>query len=332
VWFRESIGLHEAQASELLSGVMPITPLLARGLAQSVGSTADFWLERQKQYQLSLKALAAAEPQLEEWAVSFPLKSMVASGWLAKPRSKADIPYELLDYFDVESVDEWRANYLKRLGMTQFRTSGSFQDDTSSTAAWIRYGELKAEAIQCKSWDQQGFRTSLTGLKQLTSEPNPRTFIPHLIAECAKHGVAVVVERCVTGCVASGATCMLNANKALLMLSGRFLSDDQFWFSFFHEAGHLILHGSKPHVDALNFSTGQKEKEANEFAEAILIGPEQLSTLQSMPINKFSIVRLARRCNVSPGIIVGQLQYRNRISRKLFNKFKTRYKVDSFIP
>jgi Zn-dependent peptidase ImmA (M78 family)/plasmid maintenance system antidote protein VapI len=328
--FRQEIGLAEEDAGKLLAGVLPVTPTIAKGLAHHIGSTATFWLERQKQYQDGLKQLATAEPELTDWVATFPVKKMVESGWLSRPHSKDDLPSELLDYFDIETVQEWRENYLARLGVTRFRTSGAFENVVFTTVAWIRHGELLAEKIACQPWDRNKFLANLGELKALSKIEDPKTFVRKLQQECAKYGVAVVVTRSITGCAASGATLMLEKDKALLLLSGRFLSDDQFWFSFFHEAAHLVLHNQKPHIDHESTSTPQEESEANHFAQRLILEPEGDDALLALPINQFSIGRFARRCGVSPGVIVGQLQHRGRISPKLFNKLKVRYPAASF--
>jgi Zn-dependent peptidase ImmA (M78 family)/plasmid maintenance system antidote protein VapI len=328
--FGQELGLKRPDVDKLIAGVIPIDRSLASGLVKSIGSTARFWLERQKQYQKALEHLAAAEPELQEWSSRFPLRKMIDAGWMNRPLHKSDAAFELLDYFDVASVSEWRDRYVSRLDTTHFRTSAAFEDNPASTTAWLRYGELRAESIQCDPWNRQSFEQSLVEIKRLTNERDPQVFIPSLTEICARVGVVVVVERCVDGCTASGATYMLDAGKALLMVSGRFLSDDQFWFSFFHEAGHLLLHGDTTNIDAGGYTTPSKEDEANEFAQSVILSPASEKELLSMPVNKFSIVRLARRCNVAPGLIVGQLQHRNRISPKLFNKFKVRYQVGSF--
>ncbi len=328
--FRHEIGLNESQAAELFAGVMPVTPLLAKDLSRLVGSTAHFWMERQKQFRNTLDELAASEPELLEWGASFPVQKMIESGWLPKPYAKTDIAFELLDFFDIESVEEWRKRYPARLGLTKFRTSQVLENDLPTTIAWIRRGEVLAENIECGAWNRDGFHACLRSLKPLSRESDPEKFLPKLRKECAKYGVAVVVARSINGCAASGATIMLNKQKALLLLSARFLSDDQFWFSFFHEAGHLLLHSGEPHIEYDDASTSKQEDEANRFAEGVILESAGESTLQNMQVNSFSIARLARQCDVSPGVIVGQLQFRGRISPKTFNKFKIRYRVGSF--
>jgi HTH-type transcriptional regulator/antitoxin HigA len=329
--FMKAMGLADREASGLLSGAVAITPSIAASLSKAVGSTARFWLERQKQYQTSIKELNLMTPDLAHWVSTFPLKAMIDSGWLPRPASKDDAPFELFDYFAVSSIKEWKEKYLVRLGKTQFRTSEAFENNIAATTAWIRHGELLADAMPCKAWNPKGFAESLRGLKALTKENEPSIFIPQLQQECAKHGVAVVIARCAPGCAASGATCMLDDNRALLLLSGRFLTDDQFWFSFFHEAGHLVLHGKEPHVEEKNSSSPEREAEANFFAQSVILDPEGDQGLSSLAVNKFSISRFARRCDVSPGLIVGQLQNRKKVSPTTFNNFKIRYKASDFI-
>src|SRR6185503_7262686 len=127
---------------------------------------------------------------------------------------------------------------------------------------------------------------------------------------CAESGVAVISLRAPTGCRASGATRFLSANKAILMLSFRHLSDDHFWFTFFHEAGHLLLHGKKRFfLEADELTTTTEENEANAFAASTLVPAEfrhELLTLQ--PTHK-AVIRFAMHVGIAPGIVVGQLQH-----------------------
>jgi Zn-dependent peptidase ImmA (M78 family)/plasmid maintenance system antidote protein VapI len=328
--FRIEVGLDKTQTSELFAGVLPITPLIAKSLAKSLGSTPRFWMERQRQYGETLKQLAAVKPELTEWGAQFPLKKMFESGWLHRPHAKSDEVFELLDYFDIETLDEWREKYPARLGLTKFRTSETLQNDLPTTLAWIRRGELLAEEIECAAWNRTAFQSSLPALKPLSRITSPEDFLPILQNHCARYGVAVVVARSIPGCAASGATLMLSKKKALLLVSARFLSDDQFWFSFFHEAGHLVLHENEAHIEQHEASTPQQEAEANLFAETLILEPAGKDVLRDMTISPLSIARLARQCNISKGLVVGQLQNLGRISPKLFTKFKIRYRSSSF--
>jgi plasmid maintenance system antidote protein VapI len=323
-----SLELQDAELNNLLIGQLAISSGLAKRLAAVLGSTPRFWLERDKQYHESLKTLELAAPELQRWAQSFPVTEMVKAGWLNKPM-RNEVAAELLAFFGVSSLDDWKEHYQARLTQTKFRTSESFKNAIGSTTAWIRRGEILAEEMNCGIFNKESFGQSLSQLKLLSREEKPGVFVPALQKECAKHGVAVVVTRCVPGCAASGATQLLENGSALLLLSARFLSDDQFWFSFFHEAGHLMLHSDEACVEEYGAEPTVIEQEANAFAQELILDPLGEDQLSALGFNKFAIARFARRCNVSTGVIVGQLQHRTN-KHSTFNQMKIRYVPQDF--
>jgi len=138
--------------------------------------------------------------------------------------------------------------------------------------------------------------------------------------------VAVVIERAPSGCRASGATKFLSPKKALMLLSFRHLSDDQFWFTVFHEAGHLVLHAQDGlFLEGIETADSTAEDAADEFARLNLFTEVGLKELQSLPLNHFAIARFAKRLGVAAGLVVGQLQNMKRIPYGHFNYLKARY-------
>src|SRR5713226_6410294 len=231
-----------------------------------------------------------------------------------------------LRFFNVPNVQAWRRKYANLPEMVAFRTSRSFDSRPAAVAAWLRRGEIESEAIDCHQWDPGRFEVLLSGIRSLTRQKNPNRFVPELRDLCAEVGVAVAVVRAPNGCRASGATRFVADNKALLLLSFRYLSDDQFWFSFFHEAGHILLHSHQEvFIEGIETPNSAAENEANEFASRTLILPQHRPELLRLRQSKFELVRFARRIGVSPGIVVGQLQYHGKIKRNHFNGLKRCY-------
>ena len=112
----------------------------------------------------------------------------------------------------------------------------------------------------------------------------------------------------------------------MILLSFRYLSDDQFWFTFFHEAGHLLLHGDRCiFLEGDDTLTTEEEAEANAFAANILIPPEYQAEMLRLPLDGRAVMRFARKVGVSPGIVVGQLQHHGRFRRNQLNNLKRRY-------
>ncbi len=134
--------------------------------------------------------------------------------------------------------------------------------------------------------------------------------MPQLTSLCADSGVAVIFLPELPGTGVSGATSWLSSNKALIQLSLRYKSDDHLWFTFFHEAYHILKHGRKKVFLEFDGNRGREENEANEFAANKLIRKESLAQfVQVDDFRRSAIKRFATQMGISPGIVVGRLQH-----------------------
>jgi HTH-type transcriptional regulator / antitoxin HigA len=193
----------------------------------------------------------------------------------------------------------------------------------------LRQGERLASAARCGDYNKAGFEAALKDVRTLTRQSSPAKFFPELQRLCAATGVAVVVAPAPDGCPVSGATKWLAPNKALIMLSLRGKADDKLWFTFFHEAGHLLKHGkSLTFLDILGVAglDAGEEAEADAFARDFLISPSAWATFVAAGV--FSAARIqafAKAQGVSPGIVVGRLQFDRHLSYASMNLLKVKY-------
>ena len=325
--FAERIGRTSEEVEELISGAEKITIETARKLESVLGASVAFWMIRESQYREDEARLASdiIPDSTEQWLADLPLVDMEKFGWIG-PISRSATLTECLRFFGVPDFQAWREKYSGLLRQAAFKTSPSFQANPSATAAWLRQAEIEAESIRCGLWNAERFGQTLVAIRQLTRKKDPDTFIPELRRRCAECGVAVVILRSPTGCRASGATRFLSPEKALLLLSFRYLSDDHFWFTFFHEAGHLLLHNRNAlFLEDQDVSTTKEEEDANKFAADILIPLQFRKEMFNLPVNGFDVIRFAKIVGVSPGIIVGQLQYYRRFTHRQLNNLKRRF-------
>ena len=335
--FAELMDSAAEEIDDLLVGRTTITISTARQLSLILGASCEFWMSRDFHFRESVKRL---NQEGQEWLKRLPLSDMVSFGWL----ERAPLPAEELDvclrYFNVSNILEWNSNYNAIGRIATFRTSPSYDSRIESVATWLRQCEIQADRIQCSPWDPEQFERSLVRVRELTRQKDPATFIPQLQQLCSESGVAVAIVRAPAGCRASGAARFVTDDKALLQLSSRHLTDDHFWFTFFHEAGHLLL----PSQKSLNLSRLEdtdaclinepgvnetlREEEANHFAARALIPTEFERKLVSLLPRPLSIAKFAKEVGTSPGIVVGQLQHQGRIPYRHFNGFKQRFKWD----
>jgi len=322
--FSDLIGSSREKASDLLQGRIPITISIARQLEHVVGGSVEFWMSRDFQYRQDSSRLHQAD---EQWLNELPIGDMVKFGWIRPAPRPSDEMRACLKFFGVESVQDWHELVARLSEAVAFRTSTSFESHPGAVAAWLRQGELVGEAIKCKAWSSNRFGEVLSTVRSLTREKDPGRFTPKLKELCATAGVAVAIVRAPNGCRASGATRFLSPKKALLQLSFRYLSDDHFWFSFFHEAAHLLLHGDKRlFLEGTDIPITKEEEEANRFAEDMLVPPGLRLAMLSLPLNGRKVIRFARKLGISPGIVVGQLQHYKKIDLHQLNGLKRRFK------
>lgn len=314
----------------LLAGTERIEKQVAKLLAKSVGAAPEFWTSRQAKYDAALDRTASniASDVATAWLRSLPLKDMRAGGWIV-PATREHSLSAALAYFGVTSPGEWRERYAEHATKYTYRTSQTFESKLGALAAWLRQGELQAAGIKCAKWDPETFRSALVEIRRLTRLKCPSMFMAKLRDYCASSGVAVVFIKAPAGCRASGATRFISRDKAMLILSFRHLSDDHFWFSFFHEAGHLLLHGhDSTFVDGDAAETTEKEKEANLFAAGTLIPPPERGRLERLRADVNNVVRFAVSIGISPGIVVGQMQHGGLLGPNQLNGLKRRYTWD----
>lgn len=325
------LGYSLERTERLINGKEAITRDVATLLSERVGGSEKFWLSREKNYRSEVARLqsSGSAPAAKAWLDELPLKDMHKFGWIPSHSRVEDNVGACLAFFRVRDVTEWRTKYSQFLSLVSFRTSPTHKSEPGSVIAWLRYGEIKSEEISCRPWNAANFERSLIGMRRLTRKKDPSIFIPELRKMCAENGVALVIARGPAGCRASGATRFLSDKKAMILLTFRYLADDQFWFTFFHEAGHLLMHSHK----ALFLEDGsdvslKEEHEANLFAQNILIPPEVRAEFISLKPSKDSVMKFAVKIGISRGIVVGQLQHQRRLEPSQLNSLKRRYSVE----
>ncbi|WP_332602511.1 ImmA/IrrE family metallo-endopeptidase [Arthrobacter sp. S2(2024)] len=323
----EACGLRGEEFDSLLQGALPLTRKIAESLSRSLGGSTSFWIRREERFRES-KAIVEADL----WVQSLPLNSMKKLAWLEVPRDWRARIDACLDFFGIASLDAWQHSYANQLQTVRFRTSPSYPNQVSSVSSWLRAGEIAREGFTGGAFDPGALMSALPEFRKLTRIPDPDEFIPKLQTLAAQCGVACVIVPVPEGCAASGASRVLSDRSALIQLSGRYLSDDQFWFSFFHEVAHLLLHKEAPlHVDGdpAAFEADKAESEANSFSADVLWPFENRPTAEfARKPSRRDIIRLAFKAGTSPGIITGQLQSSGVLDHSECNNLKRRYKRD----
>lgn len=307
---------------DLIAGKLEISEALAAQLEEHLGSSKEFWLRREREFRDAVTDSVAAILG----NIRLPLGEMRRFGWLRSfYKGDGDLAASAR-FLGITCEQDFEDAYGELEDALAFRRSGSYDTALGSLIAWFRAGQLATSSLDIGKWDPKLFTSQLPGIRELTRERDPAIFFPRLKAACSKAGIALAVVRAPSGCPASGATYFPPGGTPLVILSFRHLSDDHFWFSFFHEAGHVLLHGNRLFVELPGSVPNEREREADEFASLALIPTEFQDEMRSLDRSRYSLVRFARRVGVAPGIIVGQMQHAGILRYNQLNSLKRRYR------
>jgi Zn-dependent peptidase ImmA (M78 family) len=286
---------------------------------------ANFWLNHQRSYDeyIARKKRMEVIRASVDWAKQFPLAEMVKKGWITATSSIEEKTAELLSFFGVSTPEAWHDYYFDQQLKVAFRISLSHTSEPFALSAWLRRGELQASELPVTAYSEKAFKELLSSIKKLMAT-HPEDFFQQLQSMCLSVGVKVVHTPCLPKAPINGSTRWLNETP-FIQLTGRYNRNDAFWFTFFHEAGHIILHGKKdiflenieyPDKDFL------KEKEANEFAVRWTFTKEQeRAVISRKVVTENDIVQFAQEFNTHPAIIIGRLQHDRLIPYSLGRNF-----------
>jgi HTH-type transcriptional regulator / antitoxin HigA len=335
-------GLTPKTISEICNGKAPITPTTALALENVFGRPAHFWLNLQRRYDEAEARLnlATKTKQWRDWAKRFPLKDMKRFRWIEMNDPAKNEIEVLLQFFGVSSPDSWRAVW--ETCRVVYRQTRKFQTTEEAVSAWVRETEIEAGKIdfEVKEFDETRLRESLSELRQQTKEPVSK-FVPRVQSICATAGVVVVWVPQLPQTGISGCARWLSDTKALIGLSLRYKWDHQMWFTFFHEIGHLLLHG-KDHDFVVDNPTEdvcdrvidpqmqKHEEEANRFALDALIPPTALAEfIEKAEFTNDAVLTFAQKQGIGPGILIGRLQQEGILKyhqgTRLMRKFEWEY-------
>ena len=315
------MGMSEKTISQIVNGVAPITYETAERLELVLGIPAHFWNRRELTYRQAIARaeVAARLNQDIAWLDKIPVRVLKDRGFIADVTEKSELVRLSLAFFGVSSVEAWQETWADPIA--QYRGKAVQEKKPGFVAAWLRMGEVQAASIAAEPFNAGLFREALQQLRGMTTEA-ARVWSKAMQDLCAKAGVAVVFTKEIPGAGVSGATRWLTKDKALIQLSLKYKTDDQFWFTFFHEAGHILLHGKRQVFVEFGLTTKSiEEEEANRFARTQLI-PDGIAHHLPALRDRTKIRLFAKKCGVAPGIVVGRLQHDGIVYRSAFNDLK----------
>jgi HTH-type transcriptional regulator/antitoxin HigA len=301
----------------ILRGSSSITPEMAVLFENTTKIPAHFWINKQSRYNefKARKQRKQAVEKAEEWTRTFPYTVMANYEWVPKTRKIEEKTINLFEFFAISTHEAWEKLYIESQLKVAAYASLKHTHEPQAISAWLRQGEIEAEKCTVPELNKKTLKQNLYEIKSIMAA-HPKDFFQLVRNLCMEAGVKVFYTPILPKVPISGSTRWIK-DTPVIQLSARYKQNDRFWFTFFHEVGHILLHGKKYiSLEGINFSDADpvKEQEAHDFAEGWTFSKsEEKELLSEKQIDENLIIKYANRFNTHPALIIGRLQHKGLI-------------------
>lgn len=317
-------GLSAKHLNQVIQDVVPLSADTALRLERTLGIPATVLTQADAVNQANKQRNKVRESLTDHraWFARFPKAALTQLKVVDARSSLAEQIEDLLTYLGVADPDAYDAVYGE--GVLSFRRAQRWEVNSYATALWLRSAELKAEGLDVAPYAKASFVELLDELRELTLLPIGQAF-PILQARCADVGVAVVYNPGIEGTRTSAAIRWLGPERPVIALAERGQFEDSLWFSFFHEAGHVVLHPRRKSVIELDGADDEDgaETDANSFAKKTILRG-RLRELVKLE-GREEVEAFAKELNIHPGLAASIRAYETdkdgwRLASKLRRK------------
>lgn len=310
--FAEVLGRPVQAVNEILKGKKSITATTARELEGALETPAQFWLNLETAYRLSLEAQNDREVARRSKLFSrTPIADLRRRGWIRDTKDTSELEADVVRLLRLNHIDDPPSMRFAARKSTDYRKVEPEQE------AWCSRSRQLAESLSVNRFTQKKLQNSLGELRSLASDEAGVAEVPDFLAGL---GVRFVVVEHLPRTKIDGATFWLSKARPVVAVSLRYGRIDHFWFTLFHEIAH-IRHGDCLSIDSDIMDSAEQmleiEQRANEVAAETLVPQKLLEAFvvqHGQRLSKSRIIQFSREVSIHPGIVLGQLQHRGVVN------------------
>lgn len=302
--FAKRLDTTPKNISMLVRGEQTLSIDIAMKLSRMVGTSIYYWLNLQNAYDTLIAEFKSDEELKNERNIFKHLDYKYFRDNYSLPdlpRQKDEQIKQVREFLNVATLSV----FSKRDMAVNFRSSTKKITEGSIIKAnvMVQIATNKALKIKTSKFDKKKFKNAVKYALTLTK--NHDDFYPLIRNAFLESGVIFIILPNISGSKTNGATKRIGDN-IMLMVNDRRLNSDSFWFTLFHEIGHIV---NGDYGISFEMETGKQEEAADKFAEDCLIPPEKYQNfLAKAKFDLPSITSFAEQIERDPGIVLGRLQ------------------------
>ena len=319
-------GFTPKHVSEVVNGKKDISAAFAKSLEYVFGAPMSFWINLQGIYDREILEYKEQQ-EIDETEIQIvkKLKEVIKYAeelnLIEKIKNTAAQIMELRNMCSVKNLNYIQLLYANKVA---FRKSQVVDTDIFVLYVWLRICELYSQTKTAEIfYDKELLISNISEIKKcmLLEKDEAMIRLQSIFSKC---GIIFQVVKNVKGAPVQGFIKKYN-DRIILTMTTRRKFADEFWFTLFHEIGHL-LNGDVSDIQFIDYqeTKSQMETLADDFASKTLINDEEYQKFISNDIDETKIKRFAKSQNVAPFIIVGRLQ-KDKNDYRMFHNLKVKY-------
>ena len=313
----EILGKSLSNVSQLLTGKIGVSPETAKGLAEAFpGTTAVFWLALDAQFQLrDARAIPGTQLRAEVYSKA-PVREMVRRQWIEPAKDPVVLQSRVCQFLGIRNLDETPLPFTK----VASRKTTPYTETLPSQLAWLcRVKQIASAAPVTGRFSAARFDEMMASLRTLVHNESDIRRVSRVLSD---HGVRFLVVEDLPGSKVDGVCVWLDKYSPVVVLSLRYGRIDSFWYTLFHELGHVKAEDGLKDTPSLDIELVEHgeglpppEIAANRFATEMLVSSAELDNFISCVGPSYTlqnITNFANRVRVHPAIVIGQLAHADR--------------------
>ncbi|MCU0082111.1 HigA family addiction module antitoxin [Streptococcus danieliae] len=322
--FAERLGTTPKTISKLVNGEISLSRDLANKLCKLTGISIVTWLNLQANFDTKVIEIEERQNQEErDICEMIDFNYFKKHGFISEGRYPVEKKIiELRKLFQISNL-----SYLTQFNhLVSYRNTKGFDEPSIVNSNVMLELAIKLARDADTRFDKKKLEKILPELRAMTLQESGE-FYPVLKSKLSECGISLVALPKLKNANLNGATKKFKNGSVLVLLTDRNKSSDIFWFSLFHELGHILHNDFYSDYDDVE-GYQEKERKADLFAQELLIKKDDYEVfLSEESFDKSSILQFAQKLELHPSIILGRLQKDGYVSYGSYQELKINYNI-----
>ncbi len=255
--FADRLGISNKHMNEIINGTTNLSPelMIAISILTDIDINTIFFVEHKKSVYDKLLKKYKSEKEIQKFLNSFHLNEMQKKKWitLRDSTSVAQNAIDLLNFLELKDFEVYDNYIEKRIIYKKLDYA-----DQKKIYLWLRHCDKLIADVQVTKYSSNRLNDLFDDLKKERMKPFNKERIIQILSQ---YGIILCIEDALGGSKIRGCT-MVKHKTPVIYLTTYFKEKSSFYFTLYHELGHIKTHYNRLINKIVEFDNEEKEADA----------------------------------------------------------------------